>query len=301
MTYPKISILILNWNGLEDTIECLESLKKITCSNFEAIVVDNGSKGNDVEVLRERFGDFIHIVENDKNYGFAEGNNIGMRYALERGTDYILLLNNDTVVDPGFLAELVKFTQSDDRMGVVGPKIYFYDEPDKISFAGGKLSLLKGSSSTIGINEIDAGQWDEVREVDYVDGACFLIKREVIEKVGMFDPRYFVYWEDNDLCFRARKAGYKMFYVPEAKIWHKGSQASPGELVHHRTYLLTRNRILFMRKHARWYHKITFIPFLLKEPILQIAALLIKRRDLKAMFKRLNALARAVAWNLKEQ
>ena len=139
---PKVSIIILNWNSLDDTVHCLESLEKITYPNYDIIVVDNGSKGNDAEILREKFKGYIHIIENDKNYGFPEGCNIGMRYALKNSApDYILLLNNDTTVAPDFLAEMVKIAESDPLIGIAGPKIYFYHEPYKIQSVGLQIDL----------------------------------------------------------------------------------------------------------------------------------------------------------------
>ena len=145
MNYPKVSIIILNWNGLEDTIECLESLKKITHPNYEVIVVDNGSEGNDAQMLQERFGDYIHIIRNDKNYGFAGGANIGMRYVLNNSAaDYVLLLNNDTVVDPEFLTELVKVAEADPAIGITGGKIYYYDNPGQLQFVWGRIGLRAG-------------------------------------------------------------------------------------------------------------------------------------------------------------
>ena len=141
---PRVCIIILNWNGLEDTVECLGSLNKITYPNYEIIVVDNGSRGNDAELLKQRCGDYIHVIENDKNYGFAEGCNIGMRYAIEERADYFLLLNNDTVVDSIFLDELIK-TAENDIAGIVGPAIYFYDSPDEIQSRGGIVNLYFGN------------------------------------------------------------------------------------------------------------------------------------------------------------
>jgi hypothetical protein len=137
-SHPKVSIIVLNWNGLEDTIECLESLRKITYPNYGVIVVDNGSEGNDVEVLKEKFGDYIHIIENDRNYGTAEGYNIGMRHAFESlASEYILLLNNDTVVDADFLIELVTVAERNGHIGMVGPVIYDYYDPTRVRSAGG--------------------------------------------------------------------------------------------------------------------------------------------------------------------
>ena len=126
MNQPKVSIIILNWNGLQDTIACLESLQKVTYPNCAITVVDNGSKGDDVQILRDRYGNHVHIVANDNNYGFSEGNNIGIRASLHQEADYLLLLNNDTVVAPNFLAELVQAAVDHNDTCIVHPKIYDY-------------------------------------------------------------------------------------------------------------------------------------------------------------------------------
>jgi GT2 family glycosyltransferase len=166
MKYPKVSIIILNWNGLEDTSECLESLKKVTYANYETIVVDNGSDGDDVKILREKFGDYIHVINNDNNYGFAEGNNIGMRYVLSRGTDYVLLLNNDTTVAPEFLVEMIQVGESDEKIGVLGPMIYLYDKPNVIWEAGGRINWWLGAIVVFGERQVvDVGQYESVRNL----------------------------------------------------------------------------------------------------------------------------------------
>ena len=261
---PKVSIIILNWNGLEDTIECLESLKRITYPNYEVIVVDNGSKGNDAQVLQERFGDYIHLIKNDKNYGFAEGNNIGMRYALENSRpDYTLLLNNDTVVDPEFLTEMVKVAETNTAIGIVGAKIYYYDNPNQLQSLWGKIDLRKGQVTEIPkvvaekfkSVELDKGQYNQIKEVDSIKGCCFLIKKRALENIGLLDKSYFSFWEETDYCLRATKKNYKTVYVPNAKVWHKGAQSEkkvPGLS----RYYMTRNRFRFMKKHAtKWQYR----------------------------------------------
>ncbi len=267
MNHQKVCIIILNWNGLEDTIECLESLKKITYPNYEVILVDNGSEGKDAEVLRERFSDYIHLIENDKNYGFAEGNNIAMRYALQNlSPDYILLLNNDTTVEPNFLTELVKVAESDPRIGIVGPKTYYYDydgRKDVIWFAGGKFSGRFGKTNHLGARRIDKGQFESIRKVDYITGCAFLVKNETLDKIGLLSEDYFLYLEDLDLCIRAQKEQYYCFYVPKAKIWHKVSQSSGGRIGRISLYYNTRNRALFMKKNALLFDRICFSPFYL--------------------------------------
>lgn len=259
MTKPKVSIIILNWNGLEDTVECLDSLRKIAYTNHEVIVVDNGSKGNDAQVLEKKFGDYVHLIQNDRNYGYTGGNNIGIRYVLDKSSpEYFLILNNDTIVAPDFLGQMIKVAEIDASIGIVGPKVYYYNFPNRIQGAGGKVNMRTGRASLIGVKEIDAGQYDTQREVDYVFGCCLLIKKEAMQKVGLFDESYFCYWDETDYCFRAREAGYKVVCIPEAKIWHKAPlklkvwDKTPmgGKASGLPYYYMARNNFKFMRKHA---------------------------------------------------
>ncbi len=223
MDYPKVAIIIVNWNGLKDTIECIESVKKIDYPDYEIIVIDNGSEKFDADILEKKFSSEIGIIRNKENLGFAGGNNIGIRYALENGADFVLLLNNDTVVDKGFLSEMIRVASLDNRIGAVGPKIYFYSEINKIWFAGGKINKILTKGEMIGYGEIDQGRYDTEKETDFITGCCLLVKREVFEKIGLLSEEYFVYYEDTDWCLRARKSGFKCVYAPKAEIWHKAS------------------------------------------------------------------------------
>lgn len=226
MNHPKVSIITLNWNGLDDTTECLESLKKVTYPNYEVIVVDNGSEGNDAQVLKEKFGDYIQLIQNDKNYGFGEGFNTGIRYVLANSQPkYILIVNNDVVVDSNFLDELVRVAEGDERIGIVGPKIYYYDyegRKDIIWSAGGKIRqwALK-IHRQIGENDEDLPKYQYVTSVDWITGAVLMFKSRVTEKVGLLNPWYFVGHEEIEYCLKARKHGFKIVYVPTAKAWHK--------------------------------------------------------------------------------
>ena len=279
---PRVCIVILNWNGLEDTVECLESLQNVVYPNYDIVLVDNGSEGNDVEVLRNVFGDHMHIIENDINYGFAEGCNIGMRYALS-GTnpDYILLLNNDVVVDPSFLTEMVKVADSDVQVGIVGPKTYFYSEPSRIQSAGGRINWWTGQTSLVGCTQIDNGGFDEVKEVDWMVGCALLVRRMVIEKVGWLYSGYFAYFEETELCARARKAGYRVLYAPRARIWHK-RRLPPGRIDGFRLHQMTRNRFLFMKRNSTRPQLLSFfVCFFLKDVPLTLWSLLARQRDFK--------------------
>ena len=224
---PKVCIMILNWNGLQDTIECLESISKIDYTNYEVILVDNASSGNDTQVLKEKFGNDIRLIENEKNYGFAEGNNIGMKYALENNLnpDYFLLLNNDTIVNTDFLTKLVNVAESDAEIGIVGPEIYFYDSKDEeqiIWSAGGKVQWWREPFYYhLGQNYKDSPKFQDLKEVGFVSGASMLLKRNVAEEISFLNSEYFFGYEEIECCLKAQKAGYKIVYVPDAKIWHK--------------------------------------------------------------------------------
>lgn len=255
ITYPRVTIVIVNWNGLEDTEECLESLKKITYPNYDVIVVDNGSKGNDAQVLEKKFPGYIHVIQNDKNDGYAAGANIGAKQALANfSPDYICFLNNDTIVDSLFLTEMVKVSETDVSIGITGPKTYYYSEPTRIQVGWSKVNLLKGGLVIIPSlktkrKEIDLGQYDLIKEVDWFAGCCMLVKRSVIESIGFLDENYFCYWEDTDYAFRTRKSGFDIVNVPTSKIWHKGGKSSV-RIPWLPKYYFNRNHFLFMKKHA---------------------------------------------------
>jgi len=270
MNQPKVSIIILNWNGLEDTIECLESLKKINYPNYEVIVVDNGSEGNDAQALEEKFDNYIHLIKNDRNYGYAGGANIGMRYALNNSNpDYLLLLDNDAVVDPEFLTEMVKVAEADPTIGIAGAKVYYYDEPDRLHFLGGKIDMGKEIIAvTSGLikekilvrKEIDSGQYDLIKEVEGIVFWCVLLKRESVESIGFLDERYFFGWSDLDYGIRAREAGFKTVYIPTAKVWHKfrSGDKTDGSA----QYYTVKNSFRLMRQHAtRWKYRSFLIYF----------------------------------------
>jgi len=301
MNSKSVAIIILNWNGWRDTIECLESLYQNNYQNYSVIVVDNNSDDESVQKIKEycngeikvespffnydsskkpinfvettpnldiKIHDFktssgrLILVKNDKNEGFAEGNNIGIRYAINNlNSDYILLLNNDTVVDKNFLVEMLKVAENDDKIGVAGPKIYYYDEPNKIWFAGGKISWKCCRGLNIGNNEIDAGQYEKVTEVEYVSGCAFLIKKEVVEKVGLFEKIFFLYFEEIDWTLRASKFDYKSVYVPKGRIWHKVSRSGGGIKGKVGLYYITKNRWLIMKKWAKTTDFLFFIGY----------------------------------------
>lgn len=254
---PRVTIIVLNWNGLEDTMDCLESLDQLDYENYEVVVVDNGSVDESVTVIRERFPG-VTVIENGENMGYAEGNNGGVEYALQAGADYIFVLNNDTVLCQDILTHLVATAETHPRVGAVGPKIYYHAQPRRIWFAGGIIDWQHGLTVNLGADEDDVGQFEEVRSVDFLAGCALLIKRETWENVGPFDSRFFMYWEETDWCTRVQRAGYDLLFVPQAKMWHKVSPAdqSSSPLI---LYYMTRNRLLFLYKNVSFPHKVTVL------------------------------------------
>ena len=250
-----VSIVILNWNGLKDTKECLESLKDIDYPNCEIIVVDNGSTDGSCEFLKANFP-YVRLIENETNLGVPEGNNCGIREA--RGK-YVLLLNNDVVVDRYFLKELVNVAESDPQVGAVGAAVYYYDDPGTIWVAGAMISWNSGGIRIVGRDEVDEGQFNEVTEVDYVPSCSMLVRRELFERVGYFDPKYFVYYDETDWCIRAQRAGNKVMCNTKAKIWHKVSATSGKEGSQFSIYFRTRNRFRFMKKLAGRKQLLSFL------------------------------------------
>ncbi|MBW7957118.1 MAG: glycosyltransferase family 2 protein [Deltaproteobacteria bacterium] len=255
MNRPKVHLIILNWNGKKDTIECLESVGKLSYPNFETIVVDNGSSDGSVEAIKEKFPG-LRLIETGENLGFAEGNNVGIRYALKNGAEYVFLLNNDTTIEPDALGHLVDFAEKDEKVGIVGPKILFYSEPGRIWFAGGIVDFDKGSSHRGG-GRPDDGKFDEAVETDYITGCAFLIKAGVISEVGLMSPDYFLLFEETDWCLRARRAGYRIFYVPGARVYHKcstsfsfgKSRAKRAARAPSWIYYYARNNLLLIKRH----------------------------------------------------
>lgn len=261
----KIAIITVNYNGKNDTVDLLESLKKLKSEKYElkTIVVDNASSDGSVFVIHKQFPG-VDVLQTGANLGFSGGYNRGLEYAGIWGADYFLVVNNDCLVkDSGFLSEMVKVLESDSKIGLVSPKIYFekgfefhkdrYTVTDLgkvIWFAGGNFDWDNIGSIHRGIDEVDKGQYDETSESELISGACVLIKKEVLEEIGLLDEKYFLYFEDSDFAKRAEKAGFKKYYTGKTSIYHKVSQSTGlGSII--TDYYHTRNRLIFGMKYAR--------------------------------------------------
>jgi GT2 family glycosyltransferase len=237
---------MLNTNRREDTLECLASLAAGTYPNHRAIVLDNASIDGSAAAIHSRFP-AVQVVALERNLGYAGNNNVGITEALAQGAEWVLVVNEDTVLAPDCLAHLVEAGESDAAVGIVGPMVYHYAEPQVIQSAGGRLGRY-WDSFHLAQNTRDEGQFPAPHPVDWISGCAILVRRSVIDQVGMIDPRYFYFWEETEWCLRARRAGWRVLHVPQARLWHKGVQRDyePKPLV---TYYATRNRLLTLAKH----------------------------------------------------
>lgn len=245
---PKITVVVLNWNGQADTIGCVQSLTQVDYVNFEIVVVDNGSTDGSVPAIRAAFPG-VGLIETGHNLGYAGGNNAGIRWALERGTDYVFIINNDTVVDSGLLKAFVRATELAPEAGVYGAKIFQEDQTDRLWFAGAEWRPNELEFRHVGFNEPDSIEFNGFREWDYLTGCALFVDVAVFAKVGLLDEDFFLVYEETDWCFRARAQGYRCLFVPQARLWHKVSVSFGGEGSPLAMYFVTRNKLLWARKH----------------------------------------------------
>lgn len=248
MNRYRVFIIILNWNGIGDTLECLESIKNLEYTNCDIVVVDNGSTDNSVKTLKEKFPKVV-ILENCKNLGFAGGNNVGIQYALKHKADFVMLLNNDTVVDPKLINHFIEASTKIGTESILGAKIYYFKEPNRIWFAGGKWMKAKSGFIHLGQKSIDDGdKFNTITETEYICGCALFIGSATLRKIGLLNELYFLTFEETDLCYRARKEGVRCYLVPDAKVWHKISVSFGGENSSLFQYYSMRNKLLWAEK-----------------------------------------------------
>jgi GT2 family glycosyltransferase len=245
-----VAVVVLCWNGRDDTIECLESLRRMGWPRLTVIAVDNGSTDGTLDAIHARFPEVV-TIRSDENVGFAEGNNIGLREALRADVDYALLLNNDTVADERLVEALVAEAERRPDAGALCPLIRYLDPPDLIWYAGARFDphAVHNGRHT-GYGERDVGQYHSVREIGRATGAAMLVPRDVIERVGYLDGRLFLQVEDVEWSLRMRGAGYRILFVPEGIVWHHVSVASGGERAPDTAYYEIRNTLFVSSTHA---------------------------------------------------
>lgn len=266
----NITVIVLNYKGTQDTIDCVNSVTASSLEEgiyLEIIVVENGSNDGSKEKLRDLKG--IKLIESTVNLGYSGGNNLGINYALKTNADFILILNNDVFIDKHSISHLIKAAN---RADIISPKIYFAkgfefhksrykkDESGRVIwYAGGRIDWNNIIGSHIGVDDVDIGQFNNTKEIDFATGACMLVSAKVFEKIGLFDEKYFLYLEDMDFCVRAKKAGFKIVYEPEAVLWHKNAASAGGSGSKLQDYYITRNRLLFAYKFAKLKTKLAVL------------------------------------------
>ncbi len=332
--FPKVAIIILSWNGWQDTVECLESLQKIDYPCYEIIVVNNGSTDDSMEMIRKwaegsmpidtKFVSFNHtskpvrciqyerelaeeggdrrekefdklppnrkltIICTRENLGFAGGNNVGIRYALRKGDfNYFLILNNDTVVAPDFLTRMVQTGETGEKLGIIGGRIYYYDNPQRIWYGGGRMDLRKALSyheyykktEAELEREINLKRLEKVAEATFITGCLMLIRKELLEDVGLLREDYFLSVEDTDFCYRALKKHWQMRINLEAKIWHRVAPSKGGEASSVNTYYKTRNRLFFAFENIEGIErKLVFLFFFIFSSLIRMSVWAISGR-----------------------
>lgn len=246
MPQPHVIAVILNTNRRQYTLDCLSSLEGLEYQNLSTIVLDNQSSDGSVEAIHSAFL-AVEVIELETNLGFSGNNNVGIQAAMAQGADWIYVINEDVVMDPDCLSWLVKIGESDPRIGILGPMVYHDDEPEMIQTAGGVMDHY-WRAWHLAQNELDVGQYVDPHLVDWISGCAIMVRRSMVEQIGILDDRFFYYWDETEWCLRAREHGWKVMHVPQAKLWHKGVQRDykPGPSV---TYYNTRNRFLMLSKH----------------------------------------------------
>lgn len=241
----KIAIILVNYNGEKYNEECICSILKSTYDNYEIIIVDNASTDNSVKLLREKFDENIKIIISNENLGFSGANNIGIKYALNNGFDYVMLLNNDTIIEKDMINIMINASEGNKA---VSPKIYYYDNKSLIWSAGGDINWKKGLPIQYGINSKDNYENNKKKNIQFATGCCILMPIEIIRKIGMMSEDYFLYYEDTDYCVRIIEEGFEIVYEPKAIMYHKVSASTGGEKSKMYWYYMVRNRLIFNNK-----------------------------------------------------
>lgn len=276
---PKVFVIILNYNGLDTIYECLNSVFKSNYNNFEVVVVDNDSTDGSFEMAKQNFAR-AHFIKNSSNAGFAQGNNVGIRFALEKFADMIFLLNNDALIETETLTNLVVAASKNKSAGILSPLIFKKDN-SSIWFAGGKIDWKKMRTEHVQNNI-----FSHPYKSEYISGCAMLIKKDVFKKIGLFEEKYFLYYEDADFSLRAAKNNFDLLIVPQAKAWHYENSEHKN---HYKTYWLVLSGLIFFLTHANWKQKIWIHFYLMLRKIKNLYNLLIKKdalaRDIRKAYK----------------
>ena len=292
---PFISIITVNYNGLDLTVELLDSIRQLSYKNVEIFVVDNASKVNPQSFFNDQYPE-VKYIRSEKNLGFAGGNNLAVK---EAKGDFLFFINNDAEMTEGCLEKLVELFQSHPKLGIASPLLCYFNDntkenPDLIQYAGSThLHPMTARNLTIGEKEINNGQYNKPRPTAYAHGAAMIVKREVIDNVGVMFEDFFLYYEELDWCERIRRAGYEIWVEPRAKIYHKES-VTVGAMSPLKTYYLNRNRIYFVRRNFSGLNLLLFSLFLIFFTIPKNLGVLL----LRGQFQHAKVFIKAIVWNV---
>jgi len=284
--HPSVAIIVINWNNYFYTSGCLDSLRQIDYPNYKVIVVDNGSHdGSDVQL--EAIYPEILLLRNENNKGFTGGNNRGIEWALNNGFEYLMLLNNDTEVEPDFLSELIRGIEGDPTIGAIQPKFYFLSNKELVWNAGGKIIKSLGVVLTVGVNNKSNQNLETSGETAWITGCGFLVRSSIIKKIGGLNERFFMYYEDVDWSLKIKSLGYKLWYCPSSIVYHEAGVSNKSEVgkegvlnpqVH---YFAARNNLLLLRKYTPWYFIPTVTIFQMAKYASYISYFLVRKRFIK--------------------
>lgn len=281
MLENAVAIIVVNWNNAEDTLACINSIKDLDYKDCKTFIVDNGSTDNSVELLQkeiDRLEDNTELIISKENLGFSGGNNLAIKQAMSEGYQLFWLINNDTEFPKDSLTNLVQGLINNQDAGMVGSKIYYYGTKS-IWYAGGFIDPDTGKGSSIGRDEEDCGQYNDVKETDYITGCSLLIKKSVIDRVGLLEDGFFLYYEDTDWSLRVRSAGWKCIYIPQSIVEHKvGRSTEGGYSAPFLSYYNLRNRYLMTKRNPQFFNKMGPWLYLTKRTM-AIIYFAIKRRD----------------------
>jgi GT2 family glycosyltransferase len=286
---PRVSIITINFNQLQHTMSLLGSLKFLTYENVEILVIDNASADDPTKEITSKYPD-VKVIVSDQNLGFAGGNNLGIKHATGK---YLLFLNNDTEVDAGFLEPMVNLFETNPKAGAASSKILYYNSDNIIQYAGSTcVNPMTGRNKRLGYMEKDLGQHDVLRETDLAHGCAMMVPKYVIEKVGLMPELFFLYYEEIDWCETIKRAGYKIYYVPASRVFHKESM-SVGKNSTLKTYYLTRNRLLYMRRNSSGVSKLLAMAFFVLVSMPKNLITYLYQREIE----HIKAFWRACLWN----
>ena len=281
---PKVGIVVLNWDRLDETLKCLDSVCNIEYPNLEVMLVDNHSRENPTAAVEKEFPE-IKIIRNEANLGYAGGNNVGIREGLRTGCDYVILLNNDAFPEPDMVAEMVRKATSDDRIAAVGGKVLWTERPNTLWAVYAWETFNANIVTVEGLIDEDRGQYEKCRDVHVVVGCALMLRREALEDVGLLDETFFAYHEDLDWCRRARDKGYRVVYVPTAVLYHRGSASTGGGPDSPIMYFGGRNSVLYAKKHATASQWLKFLLFLCYDLIRSSIRSLVRRKPRGVLLK----------------